>query len=337
MPTPLPRIPNIPLGSDGLHVSALGLGCMVLSGMYAAANPAESTATFHRAIDLGINFLDTANSYQAGINEEVVGSLLGSRRDEVVLASKFGLLRTPDGALGWSNDPEYIRRCCDESLARLRVDHLDLYYAHRLDPAVPVEETIGAMAGLVDAGKVRYLGICEANSEEIHRAHATHPITALQSEWSLWERGIEQSVVPTARELGIGIVPYGPLGRGFLTGAIPQRASLAPGDLRLGDPRLADENIDRNYQLVAMLRTMADAKGATPAQLALAWLRSRGPDVVPIPGIEKRVYLDDNVRSLEVSFDIEELATIDEWFHAGAVAGDADHIHLRDLHSRSRS
>jgi aryl-alcohol dehydrogenase-like predicted oxidoreductase len=273
--------------------------------------------------------LDTADAYSAGENERFVGSHLAGRRDQVVLASKFGLVARADGE-GVDGRPERVRQACEDSLRRLRTDHIDLYYLHRVDPAVPIEESIGAMADLVAAGKVRHLGICEALPDEIERAHRTHPITALQSEWSLWARGIEDAALQAARALGIGIVPYAPLGRGFLTGAITSSA-LPETDVRSGDPRFAEENLGHNLRLVDTLREMAAEKGATPAQLALAWLRSRGDDVVPIPGTERRSFLDENVGSLAIVLTPDELDLLEKRFRPGVAAGNADHSHMRDL------
>lgn len=318
---------QVPLGSQGLRVSRLGLGCMVLSAMYGTPDGDEAVATFDRALERGVTLLDTADAYTEGANERLVGSLLRGRRERVVLATKFGLRRHPSGrGAGIHGRPDYVWASCDGSLARLGVDHIDLYYQHRVDPDVPIEETVGAMAALVTAGKVRHLGLCEALPDEIERAHAVHPITALQSEWSLWARGIEQGALATARRLGIGIVPYGPLGRGFLTGAPPAPAA---GDVRAADPRFGGENRDHNLRLVAELRTLADERGATPAQVALAWLLHQGDDVVPIPGTERRAFLDDNLGAVDVALSPADLARLDATFGAGA-AGNADGVHLRD-------
>ncbi len=330
-PTGSPEMRVVPLGREGLAVSALGLGCMVMSGMYDVPDPEEARATFERALEVGITLLDTADSYSRGENERFVGGLLGPRRDRVVLATKFGLVPKGEGGVGVNGRPEHARGSCEASLARLGTDRIDLYYLHRIDPAVPVEESVGAMRELIEEGKVRFLGICEARPEELRRAHAVHPISALQSEWSLWARAIERDVVPVARELGIGLVPYGPLGRGFLTGAITADSTFSRDDRRADDPRFVGSNREANLRLVAELRAMATAKGATPAQLALAWLRAQGDDVVPIPGAERRTFLEENVASLRVELSSEELAQLSSWFPEGAAAGNADHVHMRDL------
>ena len=312
---------------DGLSVSALGVGCMVFTGTYAAADPDESVATFHRALELGVTFLDTADAYSAGENERFLGPLVAPVRDRVVLATKFGLV---SGARDNPIDsrPERAAPCLEASLHRLGVDHVDLFYAHRIDRAVPLEETIGAMAALVTAGKARHLGVCELDGDELRRAHAVHPIAALQSEWSLFNRDIERDALGTARELGIGIVPYGPLGRGLLTGAIASPAAFAKGDLRRHDPRLT-EHFDANVALLAALRAVAAAHGATPAQVALAWLLAQGDDVAPIPGAEKRAYLEDNMGALRVELTADDVARLSAVFAPGAVQGDGDGVHLR--------
>jgi len=321
---------TLALGSQGLHVSELGLGCMVLSGMYRTPDPAESVATFHRAVELGITLFDTADSYSAGENETFLGGVLGSSRPMLTVASKFGLVARGDGTVGVDGRPEYARTCCDASLERLGVDHIDLYYLHRVDPEVPLEETTGAMGELVAAGKVRYLGLCEVSGDQLRRAHAVHPITAVQSEWSLWARPIERECVPVARQLGVGLVPYAPLARGFFAGAVTSRAAFSGGDLRAADPRFAEENLDANLRLLSVVRDMAEAKEATPAQVALAWLRAQGDDVVPIPGTERRVWLEENVGALRLSFSADELATLDAAFPEGVAAGNADGVLLRD-------
>lgn len=315
-------IPIRPLGSQGLRVSTQGLGCMSMSGVYGEpGDEAESVATIHRALDLGITLLDTANIYGRGHNETVVGKALAGRRDEAVIATKTGLVWLEDeGRLGVDGRPETVASNCDASLQRLGVDVIDLYYLHRPDPAVPIEETVGAMAELVAAGKVRYLGLSEAAAETITRAHAVHPITALQSEWSLWSRDIEAGPLPAARELGIGIVPYSPLGRGFLTGQIQSPDDLAPGDFRRGTPRFEGDNFQRNLGLVEEVKALADGKGCTPGQLALAWVHAQGDDVFPIPGTKRRTYLEENVGALEVELGDDDRTRLDAILDA--VAGD---------------
>jgi aryl-alcohol dehydrogenase-like predicted oxidoreductase len=326
---------TVALGSEGLQVSELGLGCMVLSGMYRTPDPVESVATFRRAVELGITLFDTADSYSAGDNERFLGGVLGSSRSTLTVASKFGLVAR-DGTVGVDGRPDYARACCDASLERLGVDHIDLYYLHRVDPRVPLEETVGAMAELVAAGKVRYLGLCEVSGEQLRRAHATHPITAVQSEWSLWARQVEGQCVPVARQLGVGLVPYAPLARGFFAGAVTSRSAFAGSDLRAADPRFAEENLDANLRLLEVVRQMADAKRATPAQIALAWLRAQGDDVVPIPGTERRVWLEENVGALHFSFTDDELAALDAAFPEGVAAGNADGVLMRDLGDLAR-
>ncbi len=298
------------LGRQGLIVSALGLGCMGMSQSYGPADERESIATIHRAIELGMSFLDTANVYGDGRNERLVGRAIADRRDKVILATKFGLKRD-DGSLDTSGHPAYVKACCNESLARLGVEHIDLYYQHRVDPEVPIEETVGAMAELVQAGKVRYLGLSEASVDSLERAAATHPITALQSEWSLWSRDLEDAVLPVARRLGIGIVPYSPLGRGFLTGAITSPDDFAPDDFRRTSPRFQGENFRRNLDLVAEVRRLADEKRITAGQLALAWLLAQGEDVVPIPGTRRRANLEQNAKACAVSLSPDDLQRLE--------------------------
>ncbi len=317
--TPSPRS----LGSGGLVVSAQGLGCMGMSEFYGPGDEAESTATIRRALDLGVTFLDTADMYGPHRNEELVGRAIAGRRHEVVLATKFGIVRGADPAdRSVRGDPAYVRRACEASLARLGVDHIDLYYQHRSDPAVPIEETVGAMAGLVAEGKVRFLGLSEASPDTLRRATAVHPISALQSEWSLWSRDIEAAVVPTARALGIGIVAYSPLGRGFLTGRLTSPDDFPEGDFRRFLPRFTGENFARNLALVASVRGLAEAKGCTPGQLALAWVLARGDDVVPIPGTKRRTYLEENAAAGDVVLDAGDLAALEAAFPADAAAGD---------------
>jgi aryl-alcohol dehydrogenase-like predicted oxidoreductase len=294
---------------------------MGMSQSYGPADRDESVATIRRALDLGVSFLDTANVYGVGHNEQLVGEAIAGRRDEVVLATKFGLSPAADGTLAVSGRPEYVRSCCDESLARLGVDHVDLYYQHRVDTTVPIEETVGAMAELVAAGKVRHLGLSEASSDSLERAAAVHPIVALQSEWSLWTRDIEDDVLGTARRLGIAVVPFSPLGRGFLTGAITSNDGFGPGDLRRDHPRFAGENFDANLAVVAEVRRLAEAKGCTAGQLALAWLLAQGDDVVPIPGTKRRRYLEENAGAVDVELGPADLAALESAAPRGAFAG----------------
>jgi aryl-alcohol dehydrogenase-like predicted oxidoreductase len=312
-------------GLGELEVSAQGLGCMGMSDFYGTSDDEESIATIHRALDLGVTLLDTADIYGRGVNEELLGRAIAGRRDDVVLATKFGIVRTDDPAYrGVSGRPEYVRSSCDASLSRLGVDHVDLYYQHRVDPDVPVEDTIGAMAELVVAGKVRHIGMSEAGADTIRRAHAVHPIAALQTEWSLWTRDIEDRIAPTCRELGIGIVAYAPLGRGFLTGRFTSSDDLVAGDFRrVGQPRFAEGNLERNLAIVARLRELAAARGVTAGQLALAWVQSRGEDVVPIPGTKRRKYLEENVAAVALSSALsdEDVAAIEQAVPVAEVAG----------------
>jgi aryl-alcohol dehydrogenase-like predicted oxidoreductase len=310
------------LGSEGLRVSAQGLGCMGMSEFYGSADEDEAIATIHRALELGITFLDTADMYGPFTNEKLVGRAIADRRDEVVLATKFGNERAEDGGfLGINGKPDYVHRACDASLRRLGVDHIDLYYQHRVDKTVPIEETVGAMAELVEQGKVRHLGLSEASPQTIRRAHAVHPITALQTEYSLWTRDPEEAVLPTVRELGIGFVAYSPLGRGFLSGAITKPDDLAEDDFRRRNPRFQRENFDKNLELVDRVREIAAEKDVTPGQLALAWLLHRGDDIVPIPGTKRRRYLEENAAASEIELTQDDLARIDEAAPAGATAG----------------
>jgi aryl-alcohol dehydrogenase-like predicted oxidoreductase len=311
-------------------VSALGLGCMGMSQAYGPADEEESAATLRRAVELGITLFDTANAYGLGHNEQLVGRVLAPYRDQVALATKFGIADRREGHMVIDGRPEYARTCCDESLHRLGVDIIDLYYLHRVDPNVPIEETVGAMAELVAAGKVRYLGLSEASAATIRRAHAVHPITALQSEWSLFNREPEETVLPTLRELGIGFVPFSPLGRGFLTGEITSTDDFAPDDFRRHNPRFQGDNFTRNLRLVDRVVEMATDKGCTPGQLALAWLVAQGGDIVPIPGTKRRRYLDENVHALDLTLSPDDLVRIDELLPAGAITGlryeDMSHI-----------
>jgi aryl-alcohol dehydrogenase-like predicted oxidoreductase len=307
---------------QGLVVSALGLGCMGMSQSYGPGDERESGATIDRALDLGITFLDTADMYGPFTNERLVGRAIAGRRDEVMLATKFGNERREDGTFVRVNgEPEYVRRACDASLERLGVDHIDLYYQHRVDTTVPVEDTWGAMAELVAAGKVRHLGISEAAPATVRRAHAVHPISAGQYEWSLFSRDLEDEVLGTLRELGIGVVAYSPLGRGFLSGRITSPDDFGEDDFRRGHPRFTGENFDRNLELVERVRELAAAKGVTPSQLAIAWVLAQGDDVVPIPGTKRRQYLEENAGALEVELTPEDLATIEEVTPRGSVAG----------------
>ena len=310
------------LGTQGLEVSALGLGCMGMSEFYGTTDEGEAIATIHRALELGVDFLDTADMYGRGANEKLVGKAIRDRRDRVVLATKFGNVRNDDGSREVRGDPEYVRQACDASLRRLGLDHVDLYYQHRVDFRVPIEETVGAMAELVRAGKVRHLGLSEASPETIRRAHAVHPISALQSEYSLWTRDPEDGPLQTCRELGIGFVAYSPLGRGFLTGQIRSPEDLEEGDFRRHNPRFQGENFQRNLDLVERVAEIAEEQGRTPGQIALAWVLSRGEDVVPIPGTKRRRYLEENAEAADVELTDEELDRLEQAFPQGAAAGE---------------
>jgi aryl-alcohol dehydrogenase-like predicted oxidoreductase len=316
-----PAVGTRTLGRDGLSVSTLGLGCMGMSQAYGAADRDESIATIHRSLDLGITFLDTSDVYGSGHNEELVGEAIAGRRDEVQLATKFSISRGEDGAMHIDGRPENVRACAEASLRRLGVDAIDLYYQHRVDAKVPIEDTVGAMAELVQQGKVRFLGLSEASATSVRRAAAVHPIAALQSEWSLWTRDLEDAVVGVAREHGIGIVPFSPLGRGFLTGAISSPADFGEDDFRRGHPRFTGEAFEVNLRLVDAVKALAVQKGATPGQLALAWVLSRGEDVVPIPGTKRRSYLEENVGAVAVQLTADDLARVDEIAPPGVAAG----------------
>jgi len=311
------------LGSQGLVVSAIGLGCMGMSQSYGESDEAESTATLELALDLGVTLFDTADVYGPFTNEVLVGRALAPRRDEVVIATKFGNERRDDGTwAGVNGRPEYVHACCDASLSRLGTDRIDLYYQHRVDPTVPVEETFGALGELVDAGKVRFLGISEAAPDTIARAHRTHPVSAVQSEYSLFTRDPEDGVLARCRELGIGFVPFSPLGRGMLSGSLTSAEQFEPGDFRRGSPRFSEKNFDANLATVRRLSELAQDKGVTPAQLALAWVLDRGQDIVPIPGTKRRRYLEENIDALEIELSDEDRAVIEDIAPVGVAAGD---------------
>jgi aryl-alcohol dehydrogenase-like predicted oxidoreductase len=311
------------LGRSGLRVSAIGLGCMGMSEFYGQGDERESIATIHRALDLGCTFLDTADIYGPFTNEELVGRAINGRRREVVLATKFGIVRDPNNRMvrAISGKPDYVRQACEDSLKRLGVDVIDLYYQHRVDPSTPIEETVGAMADLVKAGKVRYLGLSEAGVETLRRAAAVHPIAALQSEYSLWTRDPEDGVLDACRELGVGLVAYSPLGRGFLSGEITRFEDLAADDYRRFSPRFQGENFAKNLALVERIKQLAAAKHCTPSQLALAWVLAQGEDIVPIPGTKRRKYLEENLAAVDIALTAADLARIEEVAPKGAAAG----------------
>jgi aryl-alcohol dehydrogenase-like predicted oxidoreductase len=310
------------LGSQGLEVSALGLGCMGMSWAYGTPNDAESMRVIRRALDLGVNFVDTAEIYGPWTNEELVGRAIAGRREQFVIATKFGFDIAESGERrGLNSRPDNVRRACDGSLRRLGIDHIDLFYQHRLDPGVPIEDTVGAMAELVTQGKVRYLGLSEVSPRTIRRAHAVHPVSAVQSEYSLWERGPEREVLPTLRELGIGFVPYSPLGRGFLSGRIERFEDLAPDDYRRTDPRFQGENLARNLRLVERVQEISQRLHATPGQVALAWLLHQGQDIVPIPGTKRVNYLEENAVAVQLALSAEDLAGLEEAMPVGAASG----------------
>jgi aryl-alcohol dehydrogenase-like predicted oxidoreductase len=318
-------IQQVKLGSQGATVSRMGLGCMGMSEFYGERNDEESAATLLRALDLGVNFLDTADTYGIGDNEELIGKTIRPRRDEVFLATKFANIRKKDDPTYWSlsGKPEYVKAACDASLKRLGIDHIDLYYQHRVDPNTPIEDTVGAMAELVKAGKVKYLGLSEASPATIRRAHKIHPITALQTEYSLWERHVEDEILSTVRELGIGFVPYSPLGRGFLTGAITKPSDLGADDFRTQRyPRFAGEAFDKNQILVDRVRAIADRKGVKPGQLALAWVLAKGEDLIPIPGTKRRKYLEENADAVDIHLTPDEVAELEAAFPQDEIVGE---------------
>ncbi len=310
------------LGSTGPTVSALGLGCMGMSEFYGPTDEDEAVRTIHRALDLGVTFLDTADMYGRGHNERLVGRAIAGRRDEVTLATKFGIVRGEGGQRGVNGRPEYVREACEASLERLGVEVVDLYYLHRRDPDVPIEDTVGAMAELVREGKVRHIGLSEVRAQTLRDAHAAHPIAALQSEWSLFTRELEAEIVPAARELGVGLVPYSPVGRGLLTGAFTDASTLSADDFRATHPRFTGENLERNLALVRRLAEVAEEVGCTPPQLALAWLLSQGDDVVPIPGTKRVRFLEENAGAADVRLSAEQLQRLDELARPGAAAGE---------------
>jgi len=321
-------LPTRTLGRQGLEVSALGLGCMGMSQSYGVPDDAESVATLHRAIDLGVTFLDTAEAYGPFTNEELIGRALRGRRDRVVLATKFGFRFDRNRLIGTDSRPEHIREVVEASLRRLETDRIDLLYQHRIDPAVPIEDVVGTMADLVREGKVRFLGLSEVGEATIRRAHAEHPLSAVQSEYSLWERNLEADVIPVLRELGIGLVAFSPLGRGFLTGTAQRAEDYAEGDYRRGDPRFQGANFDANMRAASVVQELARRKGATPAQVALAWLLHKGDDIVPIPGTKRRRYLEENAAGASLTLDHADIDTLDRALPPEAVAGPRYNEHM---------
>jgi aryl-alcohol dehydrogenase-like predicted oxidoreductase len=310
------------LGSAGLHASALGRGCSGMTSDYGVPDDAESSATIHRAVDLGVTLFDTSDAYGAGRNEELLGAAIRGRRDGLIICTKFGNIRGPNGERGGTNGrPDYVPVACERSLRRLGIDVIDFYYVHRIDPGVPIEDTVGAMGRLVEQGKVRYLGLCEAGANTIRRAHRVHPVSALQTEYSLWSRDVEVEILPLLRELGIGLVPYSPLGRGFLTGSFQSRQDLIPTDRRHAHPRFQEGSFERNLALLDPLTRIAKAKGCAPAQVALAWVLSRGEDLVPIPGTKQRRFLEENVSAVDIVLSESEIAELEAAFPVGIAAG----------------
>jgi aryl-alcohol dehydrogenase-like predicted oxidoreductase len=314
-------LPTRKLGSQGLEVSALGLGCMGMSQSYGPLDDNESIATLHRALELGVTFFDTAEAYGPFTNEDLIGRSLEGKRDRVVLATKFGFRFDGQKLVGTDSRPEHIREVAEASLRRLRTDHIDLFYQHRVDPGVPIEDVVGAMAGLVEEGKVRFLGLSEAGEATIRRAHAVHPISALQSEYSLWERNLERGILPLLQELGIGLVAFSPLGRGFLTGTARRAEDYPEGDYRRSDPRFQGENFEANMRAAGVVQEIAKGKGATPGQVALAWLLARGSDIVPIPGTKRRRYLEENVSAASLVLEPQDIEALDRALAPDAVAG----------------
>lgn len=315
---------NLPLGSQGLVASQIGLGCMGMSEFYSDADESESLRTLHRSLEIGVNFWDTSDSYGPHTNEVLLSKVLKDRRNEVVLATKFGIVRDPNNPSkrGFSGKPEYCQKSCEDSLKRLGIDTIDLYYLHRIDPNTPIEETIGAMADLIKQGKVRYLGLSEASVQTLRRANAVHPISALQTEYSLWSRDVEEEIIPTCRELGIGFVPYSPLSRGFLSGEIKSMNDFAPNDFRRISPRFLGDNFQKNLDLVDKIKELANQKNCTPSQLALAWVLAQGNDIIPIPGTKRVRYLEENAASTDIKLTAEDLIEIDKIFPKGVASGE---------------